>query len=380
MTDTKLLDTPFGSFQLLRRPRRRNEVLQAWDAADSYLLNQLAEQNLPPQSRILIVNDSFGALSCALAKFDCSHWSDSVSAQLACCENAHINTCREPEFIASTDLPEGPFDRIIYRLPRSHSLMRYQLERLRPLLRAPEHFVAATMAKYLNASTLALIGESLGEAQASLAWKKARLVTVNSLCTAPEGHSDDWEVTRDDGLGVILGNHANVFSRGKFDRGSRVLLDALPKLPLHRDASAHIADLGCGNGLLGVVAARHWRNARVEFFDESHLAVSSARRNVLGNLEDSSRCGFHRDDCMSGYSGPPFDLVLCNPPFHQEQQIGDHIAQQMFEHSLRFLRPGGYLCVVGNRHLGYHTTLAKRFTQCTTLHSDAKFVVLLATK
>jgi 16S rRNA (guanine1207-N2)-methyltransferase len=39
-----LLETPFASLDLIRQPEQQNEPLQAFDAADEYLLNHLAEQ------------------------------------------------------------------------------------------------------------------------------------------------------------------------------------------------------------------------------------------------------------------------------------------------------------------------------------------------
>ncbi|RDH89268.1 MAG: hypothetical protein DIZ77_16190 [endosymbiont of Seepiophila jonesi] len=62
--------TPFGKFLLSRYPKRKKETLRAWDAADEYLLSFLAEKDLLSQSsKILILNDSFGALGTALALF-----------------------------------------------------------------------------------------------------------------------------------------------------------------------------------------------------------------------------------------------------------------------------------------------------------------------
>lgn len=52
------------AFSLHRYPIQKNETLQAWDAADEYLIEQLEQKELPTSSRILILNDGFGALSC----------------------------------------------------------------------------------------------------------------------------------------------------------------------------------------------------------------------------------------------------------------------------------------------------------------------------
>ncbi|MGL5339139.1 MAG: 23S rRNA (guanine(1835)-N(2))-methyltransferase, partial [Aeromonas veronii] len=41
-----LLDTPHCQLTLYRYPRQSQETLQAWDAADEYLINTLAESPL----------------------------------------------------------------------------------------------------------------------------------------------------------------------------------------------------------------------------------------------------------------------------------------------------------------------------------------------
>lgn len=373
------LDSPFGQLQLRRRPRRRNEVLQAWDAADRYLLNHVAELKLPTSARILVVNDSFGALTTALSDYQCTLWSDSVVSHLAAAENAALNQRRPPDCLPATSLPQGPFDLVLLRPPRSHPLLSYQLQAVRKLISSPAQFLAGAMAKYIDSALLKVFEQNLGPCQPSLAWKKSRLLALSSLADSghqqDHSHYDDSHYLDAAEYGLTLRNRANVFSRDKLDRGSRLMLQAIKQLP----PSECVADLGCGNGLLGIMAAKHWPDAELHFFDESFLAIDSARDNATRNLSASANCHFHSDDCMSHYDGPSFDLVLCNPPFHQGQQIGDHIARQMFKDAKRHLRPGGKLCVVGNRHLGYHITLKKLFGPAEVLLSDRKFVVLQCT-
>lgn len=369
------LDSPFGGLQLRRRPRRRNEVLQAWDAADRYLLARLSDMALPSSARILVVNDSFGTLTTALSDYCCTLWSDSAVSQLAAEDNARLNGRSPPAFVPATELPAGHFDLIVLRPPRSHSLLAYQLGVIRSLISAPQQFLAAAMAKYIDGALLQVFADCLGPCQASLAWKKARLLELQTLGDMAHQADDSYLLDAQD-FQLTLRNRANVFSRDKVDRGSRLLVAALDRLaPAQR-----VADLGCGNGLLGIMAQRHWPDATVDFFDESFLAIDSARDNLQRNGGNTDHARFHCDDCMSHYPGPGFDLVLCNPPFHQGQQIGDHIARQMFRDAKQHLNPGGVLCVVGNRHLGYHVTLKKHFGNAELLLSDRKFVVLLSQK
>lgn len=62
-----LLETPFAQLDLIRQPEQQNEPLQAFDAADEYMLNYLAEQQPAADTRVLVLNDSFGALAASLA-------------------------------------------------------------------------------------------------------------------------------------------------------------------------------------------------------------------------------------------------------------------------------------------------------------------------
>ncbi len=80
------------SFTLDRFPVGVEEAsLQAWDAADEYLLQQVNEVEGP----VLIFNDSFGALACALAEHHPVCINDSYIAELATQHNLRINAMDE---------------------------------------------------------------------------------------------------------------------------------------------------------------------------------------------------------------------------------------------------------------------------------------------
>ncbi len=79
-----ILDVPQGQFKLQRLPKRKNEILRAWDAADEYLLQYVFESiSEEDVSNLLILNDSFGALAVALHRFTPTVISDSYLAQQA---------------------------------------------------------------------------------------------------------------------------------------------------------------------------------------------------------------------------------------------------------------------------------------------------------
>ncbi len=64
------LTTPQGTFELARFPEHPRDPFQAWDAADTYLLQELADPETGPvdlSGTVAVVGDRWGALATALA-------------------------------------------------------------------------------------------------------------------------------------------------------------------------------------------------------------------------------------------------------------------------------------------------------------------------
>jgi 16S rRNA (guanine1207-N2)-methyltransferase len=112
------------------------------------------------------------------------------------------------------------------------------------------------------------------------------------------------------------------------------------------------------------------------------MAVESARQNLIQNLGDDREIECIANNCLDGLERNDVDMIMCNPPFHQQQAITDHIAWQMFCDAKQILRVGGQLLVIGNRHLGYDGKLARLFgkSNVKVVAANKKFVILQATK
>ncbi|MDF7679211.1 23S rRNA (guanine(1835)-N(2))-methyltransferase RlmG [Enterobacteriaceae bacterium ESL0689] len=354
-------------------PGVHEESLQAWDAADQYLLSQA--DNI--DGLTLIFNDNFGALACALAKKNPISISDSYISQLATGHNLRMNGIAEQDvhLLDSLEtLPSAPA-LVLIKVPKQLALLEQQLRALRSVVTAKTRIIAAAKARDVHHSTLALFERILGTTTTSLAWKKARLIyctyTAPVLADAPL--MEQWQL---DGTPWIIHNHANVFSRSRLDIGARFFLAHIPQ-----GIKGEIVDLGCGNGVIGLKALALNPDARVMFTDESYMAMASSRRNVEVNLPNAiERCEFMVNHALSGIEADRFTAVLCNPPFHQQHAITDHIAIQMFNDAHRSLQYGGSLYVVGNRHLDYFRKLKRIFRNCTTVAVNNKFVILKAVK
>ncbi|MHC5349035.1 methyltransferase [Metapseudomonas furukawaii] len=369
--------TPFAHLDLVRQPEQRDDPLQAFDAADEYLLNHLHEQGVTPDARVLVLNDSFGALAASLApQVRVTSSGDSHLGYLGLVRNLARNGLEAGQvaFVPASDPLVGPFDRVLIRVPKTLALLEEQLIRLQGQLAPGASVVAAGMVKHLPHAAGDLLTRYIGPMQPSLAVKKARLLiaTPDARPAVTSPYPTRYQL---DSPRLTLVNHANLFCREGLDIGTRAFLPHLPRSL----AAVRAADLGCGNGILGIAYALANPQAEMTLVDESYMAVQSARENwraALGDRPADIRAG----DGLAEQPEDSLDLVLCNPPFHQQQVVGDFLAWRMFVQARNALVTGGELWIVGNRHLGYHAKLKRLFRGVEQVAATPKFVVLKASK
>ncbi|MEW5682360.1 MAG: methyltransferase [Pseudomonadota bacterium] len=376
-----------GTWQLQRWPLNQpNGSLQAWDAADELLIahtleaaTQFGDRN-KRKPRLLLINDSFGALSCALSDYPQVQVNDSWLAELASRHNRAQNQLDNSHFQQQSSLaayPDKP-DIVLLKLPNNHSYLQYILQQLAQVVSSQTLILASAKAKDISRNVLARFNSTLGPASASLTVKKCRLIQCQfdpALTRQLESFPLQWPLEQSQ---FTLVNHANVFSREKLDQGARFFLQHLPTL---QDGQT-VIDLGCGNGVLALsllsqTKVSHAKTVSLWCYDESYMAVESAKLSIGHNLpQQLSQCHFVVDDCLTRHPDNSCDWVLCNPPFHQQQAITSHVASQMFIDAKRVLKPGGRLRIVANRHLAYQDSLKRLFGNCRQLAADPKFVIL----
>jgi 23S rRNA (guanine1835-N2)-methyltransferase len=373
-TETEFV-VPQGRFLLRRFPRHEGELLRAWDAADDYLLRQLHEDAVVAAGVIWIVNDGSGALTTALAATHQVYMSsDSWLAHEATRANLKDNDLANTgvTLLTSDMAPPVDVDAVLIKIPKSLALLEDQLHHLRQHIGPGVRILGAGMAKEIHTSTLQLFERIVGPTTTSLARRKARLVHCQ-MDTALDPGTNPYPTHYDlEGTDWTLSSRASVFCGERLDIGTRHLLAHIRVW----DEAGDIIDLGCGNGVVGLVAAQRNPHSRLCFVDESYMAVASAQDNWQALFGDTRSAAFETADCLGSLAEGSADIILCNPPFHQHHAVGDATAWRMFTESRRVLRSGGELFVVGNRHLAYHAKLQRLFGHCEVLGSDRKFVVL----
>jgi 16S rRNA (guanine1207-N2)-methyltransferase len=163
-----------------------------------------------------------------------------------------------------------------------------------------------------------------------------------------------------------------IFSAGKLDSGSQLLLENLPDLQGKR-----VLDLGCGYGILGLAAAGRGA-AWVDLVDVDLSAVACTREN-LARLGITQAQAFPSDG-MAAVFDRRYEIILTNPPFHSGKQVDYQVAEAFFKGASYVLPAGGQLWVVANQFIRYDRWLQDTFSRVERRAQDGKYTVWCATK
>jgi 16S rRNA (guanine1207-N2)-methyltransferase len=144
---------------------------------------------------------------------------------------------------------------------------------------------------------------------------------------------------------LALATDSGVFSPGRLDPGTRLLLDVAPPPP----DSGDVLDLGCGYGALALVLASRAPAARVWAVDTNRRAIALCERNAdlagLANVRCLAVTGVTANDDRLP---DRFDLIWSNPPI----RIGKPALHALLTGWLTRLAPGAVAYLVVQRNLG----------------------------
>lgn len=165
-----------------------------------------------------------------------------------------------------------------------------------------------------------------------------------------------------------------VFSKGKIDTGSIVLLKALIK---HANISGNILDLGAGYGTIGLTLASLYREAKFLLVDVNTRACTLARMNMsrfnLNNVE------IIESNSFSNIDERVFDIVITNPPI----RAGKKVIYDMFLKAYEHLAPNGRLYIVIRKDQGANTAskyIESVYGNCTLINRDKGYYIFEAIK
>lgn len=187
----------------------------------------------------------------------------------------------------------------------------------------------------------------------------------------PTSAHDEWQINAN-----VLGNaltfttDAGVFSRDGLDRGTEVMLDALPEL------TGRILDLGCGWGAVGVSLGKKYPSLDIVMTDINQRAVDLSKRNLAAN--QVTNASVVQGDAFENVEGL-FDAVITNPPI----RAGKAVIYNMFDEARNYLVSGGCLYIVIRKQQGAPSALkylSSIYASAETIGRGSGFHVIRAVR
>lgn len=140
------------------------------------------------------------------------------------------------------------------------------------------------------------------------------------------------------------------FSPNNIDVGTLAMLSAVDFLP-----SDKVLDMGCGYGVVGILAARLIGQENVTMCDISESAVKQAKINA--ELNGVPNIDIKISDGFSEIQDNNFTLILSNPPYHADFSVPKHFIEVGFKK----LAVGGKMIMVTKRLDWYKNKLTSVF-------------------
>ena len=368
--------------QFRRDPERGEPDLIAIDGTDRFILDEAPHVHgdaLRQPGAVTVVDDVHGVVTVGLISVhgatDVRVVQDSLVGQRALQANAGTFGLRGFHHPDSFEDAFRNARLVLLRLTKSH-------DRLDEIARAVARYAAPDVVllcggrtKFMALSQNDVLRRSFGEVVASRGRGKSRLLVAQDPLTASANRAAitaPWpRVVHNDELEMTIAAHGGVFAGSSLDMGTRVLLDVMDQaVPTARVA----VDLGSGNGVIATEIARRRSSLRVVATDVAWSAVASTRATAdLNGVGD--RVVTVRSDAGDELDEGSAQLILCNPPFHEDTTVSTDAAEAMFRNAATILQPGGELWCVWNSHLRYRPVLERLVGPTRQITRTDKFTV-----
>ncbi|NOR44285.1 MAG: methyltransferase [Candidatus Delongbacteria bacterium] len=343
-----------------------DKSLQAWSAADEYLLQAFKDLDNKPD-HLGIYNDRFGFLACHLHGITPTVIITNKSQEKTIDSNLKANDLTSVNFANPISSLDTKMDIALVKIPKSLGLFQLFLEHISQNSTDDVTVICAFMTRYFTPNLLQIAEEYFEVVEQSRAQKKARLLILSKKKKVVKRDIITSLSYKDQEYRQYLG----VFSAEHIDYATQFFLDHLDI----KKTDQCILDLASGNGVIGNEIFKRLPDAEIHLMDDSYLAVSSAELNIQG-----TNIHHHFNNELSIFDDDTFDLIVTNPPFHFEYEINIQVPLELFRGCHRCLKKGGSLQIVANKHLNYKIHLERFFTTVQVVAKAKKFIVYKCVK
>lgn len=173
---------------------------------------------------------------------------------------------------------------------------------------------------------------------------------------------------------VMFYSKPGVFGWDKIDQGSLLLVDSLPAVfNSLKDKPKRVLDLGCGYGYITTMAAQLAEFDEIIATDNNATALLAAEKTFAENGIPAKSIATDAGEQIS----EKFDLILCNPPFHQGFSVDGGLTKKFLTNTKRLLNKHGHAIYVVNAFIGVEKIAAQLGLKTQTIVNNNQFKVLV---
>ncbi len=271
-------------------------------------------------------------------------------------------------------LPQESLARIVYRISKEKAVNHHVFNHASSLLENGGQLSIAGLKNEGSKTFIDKLASQYGNGHS----RKHGVVYRGDFCktsTTPQNGFDAQDYTA---LRLIQTPALDFFSKpgifgwDKIDQGSAFLVEHLPEFLAQFSRSPQsMLDLGCGYGYLTVMT-RHLPLSQRTATDNNAAALLAMQQNAahFGMAVDVVA-----DDAGASLLGA-FDMILCNPPFHQGFSIESELTKKFLRHAAKLLSKNGRALFVVNSFIGIEKLARQHFHDVSLVANNGRFKLL----
>ena len=182
-------------------------------------------------------------------------------------------------------------------------------------------------------------------------------------------HEVSFHARTPDGASMEFLSRPGTFSYGRFDEGSRAMIDVV-----EIEKSDSILDLGCGNGAVGcLLGAKAGPKGSGTFIDSNLHAMSLAEHNAKANGAPNPK--FVAATRLEGLEPRSFNVIVANPPYYAKSDI----TRLFVEGAKDLLKRNGRYYIVTKMPTAVVPMIFEIFGDCSVIENRGYSVVMANT-
>lgn len=341
---------------LLEKIRQHTSTQSLW-FSDENVLHQLPDAQAWPQKPALITN----------------RWDIAEHAK-------RLGFSAEFNDVDLSKLADNSIDHIFYRISKEKAVTHHLINQAQRVLK-PLGILWVSGQKNEGIKTYiekasALFGCEKNIQKDGMSYSSQLVKKVNSSALLAEKllNNESYRELRE----CLSINHKNVLSKpgqfgwNKLDQGSEFLIEQLTQtLAAENHSFEHCLDLGCGYGYL-TIASQHLPIKNRTLTDNNAAALITASANCK-HLNIAA-------EVIAGDAGEQlpkhFDLILCNPPFHQGFSVDGDLTDKFLRNAAKQLTANGVAYFVVNQFIALEKKALPYFTQINVIAQNKSFKVI----